>query len=166
MARPSQDLEEEYRPTDPAAAAQEPSHDEPLDVDGSEKEYIGIQPSTSGSASDEKDGEKEKKPAFDRSRSYATTASALTTTESHVSRPPQKRPWHKKLNPLKWGGVPPVPETRKVSREYGASFFSKVYFQWVAPIMSVCWTSTSFGTIHQCYFLHYRDTLQVGVKTT
>ena len=44
--QPGQDPEVEYRPTaatgDPAAAAQNTTHDEPLDVDGYEKEYIEI----------------------------------------------------------------------------------------------------------------------------
>lgn len=76
-----------------------------------------------------------------RTRSYATDASATTQATSH--RPGadeegaggKKKPWHKRLNPLRWGPVPPVPEQREVSREYGAGFFSKLFFQWQQPIM-------------------------------
>lgn len=140
MTRPGEDNDEEYRPTDPAAATQDPNHDEPLDVDGSEKEYIEITThGQSSSHSGSEEGRKytdEKRPQIDRTKSHATDFSALTGTESHIDTLAKKKPWHKKLNPLKWGKTPPIPETRTVSREYGASFLSLVYFQWVAPIMS------------------------------
>lgn len=48
-----------------------------------------------------------------------------------------KKPWYRKTNPLKWGKKPPVPETRLPSREYSAGFFSRLTFQWMAPLMTV-----------------------------
>ncbi|KAF2084152.1 ABC multidrug transporter-like protein [Saccharata proteae CBS 121410] len=48
----------------------------------------------------------------------------------------QKR-WYKRLNPLKRGRKPEVPEERQVSREYGAGFWSMLTFNWMAPLMSV-----------------------------
>ncbi|TVY43469.1 Multidrug resistance protein, partial [Lachnellula occidentalis] len=119
-------------PADPAGAVETTNHDEPLDIDNEEKDYIEV-----ASHRDSSHDEKGLQPGMDRGKSYATTASAATGTGSHVDMPRQKKPWYKKVNPLKWGGIPPVPETRGVSREYTASFLSMVYFQWVAPIMSV-----------------------------
>lgn len=69
-----------------------------------------------------------------QTRSNATDASVRTTA---TELQPKNLPWHKKLNPLKWGGVPPVPEERIVSREHGASFFSKLVFNWMTPLMTV-----------------------------
>tara|TARA_R110002060_G_scaffold48190_2_gene59163 strand:- start:849 stop:1412 length:564 start_codon:yes stop_codon:yes gene_type:complete len=148
--QPGQDPEVEYRPTaatgDPAAAAQNTTHDEPLDVDGYEKEYIEIK--AHGHASSQTGPDKiskeldEKRPHIDRTKSHATTTSAFSTNDSQIDGQEKNKPWHKKLNPLRWGQVPPVPEERTVSREYTASFLSQVYFQWVAPIMSVSCSST------------------------
>ncbi len=140
MANPSQKLEEEYGPSDPTAGAGDTTPNRPLDED--EKAYIyildGPSPSHDGSKSgwESVSNGQEKTLAMDRSKSYATTTSAITRTDSHVDVPIVK-PWYKKLNPLRWGKTPPVPKQRGVSREYTASFLSLVYFQWVAPLMAV-----------------------------
>jgi len=133
-------LEKDLTPRDPAGAVLSTANDEPLDVDNEEKDFIEIsahRPSSSHGSSEKDLDDSEKRPAIDRSKSYATTASAVTRTDSNVDAPPKKKRWYKNLNPLKWGGVPPVPEARGASREYNAPFLSLVYFQWIAPIMSV-----------------------------
>lgn len=79
--------------------------------------------------------DEERRTGLEPAQTYATTASALTGTESQAA--PGKKPWYKKVNPMRWGGIPPVPEARTASPEHNASFFSLVYFQWVAPIMKV-----------------------------
>ena len=143
MADPGQ--EKEFGSANPVGAAATTNHDEPLDVDAKEEDYINItthgEPSshTSSETGDEKDSENEneKRPNIDRTKTYATTTSSVTRTDSHFDEQVEKKPWYKQVNPLKWGSTPPVPETRKVSREYHASFLSLVYFQWMAPIMSV-----------------------------
>lgn len=48
-----------------------------------------------------------------------------------------KKKWYRNLNPVRWQKIPPVPEQRSVSHEYGASFLSLVTFQWMAPLMKV-----------------------------
>ena len=119
---------------DPAAEVENTNHEEPLDEDNREKDYLEINSNgepLSHSGSDEN----EKRPQIDRTRSYATNTSTITRTDSHVE--PPKKPWYKNFNPLRWGGVPPVPETRAVCREYNAPFLSLVYFQWIAPLMTV-----------------------------
>ena len=132
--------EKDLTPADPAGAGETTNHDEPLDIDNEEKDYIEVSahrdPSSHGSSQKGYD-EKGLPPGMGRAKSYATTTSAVTRTDSHVDAPPKKKPWYRKVNPLRWGKIPPVPETRGVSREYNASFFSLVYFQWMAPIMSV-----------------------------
>ncbi|KAJ5163314.1 ABC transporter integral membrane type 1 [Penicillium coprophilum] len=55
---------------------------------------------------------------------------------SNLEQPAQKK-WYRKLNPLRWQKIPPVPTERSVSREHGASFFSVISFQWMAPLMKV-----------------------------
>lgn len=137
--------EREILNEDPAVAAtgEDTNHSEPLDDDniehmGGEKEFMQISSgsgSGSGTASEKDIYDGEKRPDINRTKSYATDTSVVTGAESQVEA--QKRPWYKKVNPLRWGSIPPVPEEREVCREYGASFFSLVYFQWVAPIMSV-----------------------------
>lgn len=69
-------------------------------------------------------------------KSHATDTSAVSGATSSVA-PPAKKPWYKNLNPLRWGGIPPVPTERKVSREYKAGFLSLVTFQWMTPLMTV-----------------------------
>ncbi|KAL1862548.1 ATP-binding cassette transporter yor1 [Diaporthe australafricana] len=71
-----------------------------------------------------------------RTKSYATDTSATTQATSHHPADEQaKKPWYKKINPLRWGKVPPVPEEREVSHEHKASFFSQLFFAWQGPLM-------------------------------
>lgn len=68
-----------------------------------------------------------------------TGASEAPTISPAASGPnsPQKKSWHKKLNPLRWGAPPPVPEKPLKSREHDAGFLSKLTFQWMGPLMHV-----------------------------
>ncbi|KAI0120047.1 P-loop containing nucleoside triphosphate hydrolase protein [Nemania sp. FL0031] len=73
-----------------------------------------------------------------RTQSYATDASTITRTTTRASVPvTPKKPWYKTPNPLLWGSIPPVPKEKQESREATASFFSKLTFQWMAPLMNV-----------------------------
>jgi ATP-binding cassette subfamily C (CFTR/MRP) protein 1 len=65
-------------------------------------------------------------------RSVATSK----TTDSEKDQPPPKRSWSSRINPLK-RNPPPVPKERIVSREYKASWISRLVFQWVQPLMTV-----------------------------
>ncbi|KAJ6161271.1 ABC transporter integral membrane type 1, partial [Penicillium chermesinum] len=51
--------------------------------------------------------------------------------------PVKGREWSRRLNPLRWQSIPPVPEQRSVSKEYGAGFFSIISFQWMSSLMNV-----------------------------
>ncbi|KAI1180948.1 P-loop containing nucleoside triphosphate hydrolase protein [Nemania sp. FL0916] len=73
-----------------------------------------------------------------RTQSYATDASVITRTTTRASVPTaSKKPWYKTPNPLLWGPIPPVPKVKQESREASAGFFSKLTFQWMAPLMDV-----------------------------
>ena len=136
MTNSAQD--KEYGPTDPLGASDATEIDKPLEADGEEKDFIEVttpEGYSSRSGSEKEHIEKEKRTELQQTKSYATTTSVVTRTESNVEEP--KKRWYKKINPLRWGGIPPVPETRQVCREYNAPFLSLVYFQWMAPLMSV-----------------------------
>ncbi|KAJ8126709.1 hypothetical protein O1611_g6929 [Lasiodiplodia mahajangana] len=73
-----------------------------------------------------------------RTQSYATDTSTITRTTTRTSMPSvPKKPWYKTPNPLLWGSIPPVPKERQESREASAGFFSRLTFQWMAPLMNV-----------------------------
>ena len=130
------DLEEGFE--DPAATANaaedisEPRSTEPLkyqrsDSSNSDEKYSEL----------DKEIQKEIRPANLRSITVATTASYLSTETRSTVQPRAKKPWYKRLNPLKRSIKPPVPKEREISREYGASIFSQITFQWISPIMTV-----------------------------
>lgn len=68
-------------------------------------------------------------------RTDATDASVATNATG--AQEPEKQSWRRRLNPLRWGGIPEIPKERIVSREYGANFFSKLFFNWMTPLMTV-----------------------------
>ena len=74
--------------------------------------------------------------ALDKTKSYATDASATTAaTSRHADNEP--RPWYRKLNPMRWTKARPVPKERTICPEYRAGFFSQLIFQWINPLMTV-----------------------------
>ncbi|KAI0379954.1 ATP-binding cassette transporter protein YOR1-like protein [Hypomontagnella monticulosa] len=85
---------------------------------------------------EESDEKRAGREELKHTQSYATDTSAVTRTTSRASVPVAKKPWYKTPNPLRWGSIPPVPKEREVSREYRAGFFSKLTFQWMAPLMN------------------------------
>lgn len=72
-----------------------------------------------------------------RMQSYATDVSTTTQATSHHPTGDEKanKSWSQKLNPLRWGGISPVPEERETSHEFNASWLSKLFFTWQGPIM-------------------------------
>src|SRR4051812_48347954 len=74
-----------------------------------------------------------------------STATELTQTSTAIpvkTTEAEQLPWYHKINPLKRGPVPPVPEERAVCPEYNAGFFSLLTFQWMQPLMSVGYKRT------------------------
>ncbi|KIH94495.1 hypothetical protein SPBR_05491 [Sporothrix brasiliensis 5110] len=74
-----------------------------------------------------------------RVRSTATDASATSAATSAAaaaaSALPPKRSFMHRINPLRWGKVPAVPDERTVCPEDKANFFSKLIFHWQGPLM-------------------------------
>jgi hypothetical protein len=122
--------EKELRLGDPEVAAREPREYEP----------IKTEPLTTGA---EKDLEANLETRSSRgnlsrlqSHSSALTDASSDITDAKSSTIGKKR-WYKKINPLKWGPKPPVPQKRDVCPEYRAGWFSLLTFQWIAPLMTV-----------------------------
>lgn len=124
--------EKEYGVTDPVGAAHETHTAEPVATEP--KEYGGAE--SDSSSGHEYLKEKAVRPDASRTLTQATTTSSFTV-DSITADPPVAKPWYKRLNPLKRSTKPPVPKERIVSREYSASFLSKLTFQWMSPLMSV-----------------------------
>lgn len=127
MANEAED--KETKPADPLTDVNNTANSEPASVYEDPDEEIRRQ-----EESDEKRADREE---LKHTQSYATDTSAITRTTSRASVPVTKKPWYKTPNPLRWGSIPPVPKERQVSREYKASFWSKLTFQWMAPMMDV-----------------------------
>ncbi|MCJ1276313.1 hypothetical protein MMC21_004118 [Puttea exsequens] len=128
MAETGKD-KEEYVSDDPVTAAHQTNEVEP--VANEPLQYVDSEDDSSSSRSEKKAYQS----AVDRTVTQTTTTSSLTV-ESTSLGPTGRKPWYKRLNPLKSSKKPPVPKERKVSREYGASFLSLLTFQWMAPLMS------------------------------
>ncbi|KAK7542528.1 ABC multidrug transporter-like protein [Phyllosticta citribraziliensis] len=134
MADPGREKQDwQFNATEAAATAttirpDEPVATTPLDRVGTEKE---LNPGNN-QTEDHKDPS-----ATPRSVSEGSTDDVAETKSQTPKVDSQKREWSRIINPLKWGKVPAVPEGRTVSREYGASWFSRLTFQWMSPLMSV-----------------------------
>jgi ATP-binding cassette subfamily C (CFTR/MRP) protein 1 len=113
---------------DPQAAAQKPTEYEPIkseplvqDVDTKLDTHA-----TRGST-------------LSRLQSSTSAVSAISEdgSDAKSSIRNKKKKWYKKANPLKWGPVPPIPESRQVSREHNAGLLSRLSFHWMQPLMTV-----------------------------
>lgn len=120
---------------DPQGVMQAPPQDQaepvvlatgPLHSAGSDSEY-----SASNVADAEKEAEKN-----DLSQQYRTVTQTTAASVCSLPQTRAKKPWYRRLNPLKWGALPPVPKERIISNEYHASFFSLLTFQWMSPLMA------------------------------
>lgn len=129
MAEPGE--EKDYKTTDPIGAAHSTNTNEPV---SSEQDDIVAGDSDEAIKTLESIV---RRPNLYQSKSYATTASAASASETESTAEATKKPWYKNLNPLRWGAPPPAPQERMPSREYTAGFFSLMTFQWMAPLMTV-----------------------------
>ena len=126
--------EQEYASTDPVGAANATHESEDVATEPKET-YAGSSGDSDTSLGQEKQEKEGLRPDVTRTLTTTTTRSSFTV-ESTTAEPIGKKPWYKRLNPLKRSTRLPVPKQRIVSREYGASFFSLLTFQWMAPLMS------------------------------
>lgn len=122
--------EVEWRLQDP-----EPAADKPV-------EYEPIRTETSKLKAEEADLEANtdmhgRRRTLSRLQSRNSGYSEFSDVASVKSTQNAKKKWYRRLNPLKWGSDPPIPTSRGVSREYNASFFSRLTFEWMSPLMTV-----------------------------
>ena len=121
--------EKEFGSTDPVGAAHQTIESEPVVTEP----LKFVESDSDGSHSDQEKNSRR----LDVTRTLtATTTTSTLTAASTTNDTWRKKPWYKRLNPLKKSAKPPVPKERIVSREYGASFLSLLTFQWMAPLMS------------------------------
>ncbi|KAI4255845.1 MAG: hypothetical protein LQ352_002363 [Teloschistes flavicans] len=121
--------EKEYASTDPVGAADSTNTTEPVATEP--LETVVTQSDSSSGLQSEKE-----RPRPDRTLTTTTTRSSIAEeTRDEISI--AKRPWYGRLNPLKKKILPPIPKERVVSREYKAGLFSRLTWQWMAPIMHV-----------------------------
>jgi hypothetical protein len=86
----------------------------------------------------------DEKVAFSKIDATSSRTSSISTSDRSIEQDAsekgtgaQKRKWYRKLNPLRLRKIPPVPEERSVSHEYGANILSVILFQWMSPLMNV-----------------------------
>lgn len=121
--------EKEQTAPDPVAAA---AVSAPVEADHREVEKLPSAHISDDDNTDEADAE-EQRNRLQATKSVATDASV---NAEDLATKPLDRPWYKKLNPLRWGAIPPIPDEPIVSREYNASFLSHFTFNWMTPLMS------------------------------
>ena len=125
--------EKEYASTDPVGAVNQTHSSEPVDTEP--LQYVG-------SDSDVSSSHQAQKTEAQLDVHRTVTATTIASTFSAESQTKEKKPWYKRLNPLKRSVKPPVPKERTISREHGASFLSLLTFQWMAPLMSTGYQRT------------------------
>ena len=75
----------------------------------------------------------------------------------------QRYSLRRRFNPLRLQKIPDIPEERPISREYGASILSRIFFLWVIPFMKVGNRCFGRGMHCQSYLLHRPDRLSSGL---
>lgn len=112
----------------------------PIQPEGAAQDLSAQEPGQHLAYDHELSSELEKQYDLGLARTVTQTTVASVSTFPPDIQPDsstEKKPWYKKLNPLKRGKAIPVPVDRKVSNEYGANLFSLLTFQWMAPLMKV-----------------------------
>jgi ATP-binding cassette subfamily C (CFTR/MRP) protein 1 len=131
----AQGAEKDFKELDPVGIATNTTlHDDPVaenreSSSGDEFEKAGF---------DEKYPNETTKSKLDhgaRRMSSSTDRTDLSDIKSKAEE--KKRSRRDRWNPLKIK-PPPIPEERQVCKEYTASFWSRLTWQWVTPLMSVC----------------------------
>ncbi|KAL8899871.1 MAG: hypothetical protein Q9192_001361 [Flavoplaca navasiana] len=123
----SRGQEKEYSSTDPVGGVNSTNTSEPVATEP-------LQSVVSDSDSSSNVTEKRERPLAHRTLTTTTTRSSITVGQPEPD-PPAKKPWYSTLNPLKRRIPPPIPKERILSREHNAGLFSKLTWQWMAPLM-------------------------------
>jgi ATP-binding cassette subfamily C (CFTR/MRP) protein 1 len=116
--------EKDFGLVDPQAAQQNPTEYEPIRSEPKEKDL------ENGDSNNARGG-------LSRLQSSTSAYSEASDIDSDATKSiRKKKPFYKRLNFLK-RNPPPVPKEREVCPEYTASFFSRLSWQWMQPLMRV-----------------------------
>jgi ATP-binding cassette subfamily C (CFTR/MRP) protein 1 len=109
-------------------------------ADGVTQNHLAEEPdSASSSPPQEETRTLEAEKALESKISSATESDAVDSSIRTTAKASQShtRAWYRTPNPLRWGGMPPIPDERIVSPEYNAGFLSQLTFAWITPMMVV-----------------------------
>lgn len=136
MSGSSSDNEKDpnWRVQDPETAAENPKKYESIVSEPLETAQVEKDVEANSNANGDK---RSTRGGLTRLQSSNSAVSEWSSDASETKSSLRKKRWYKRMNPLKWGAKPPVPETRLPSREYSAGVFSRLTFQWMAPLMTV-----------------------------
>tara|TARA_R110002003_G_scaffold97_36_gene8042 strand:+ start:43822 stop:46560 length:2739 start_codon:yes stop_codon:yes gene_type:complete len=123
--------EKEFGLVDPQAAVQEPAEAEPED----DRRYEAIRTEKGGKDLEANVDTQSTRGTLSRLQS-GTSAFTDISDDSDAKSSLRRRKWYR-TNPLKWGPIPPLPKTREVCPEHTASFFSRLTWHWMQPLMNV-----------------------------
>ena len=103
---------------------------------------LGVSSGSPGDAVVVVDGEKLEHSTSRSAGSLSASDSERKGSDANANRlvkgsDQPRKPWYRRLNPLRLQKIPPTPKERTPSREYGANIFSVITFQWMAPLMNV-----------------------------
>ncbi|KAG8666303.1 ATP-binding cassette transporter yor1 [Fusarium poae] len=129
-------VDKELQPSDTQAAPLAPTNFE-RSGDSDEDQIKESEEKDSGGKTQSQELNEKDESRFADLEEVNTGASEAQTISRATSGPkdPPKKSWHRKLNPLRWGSPPPIPEKSAKSREHEAGFLSKLTFQWMSPLM-------------------------------
>lgn len=149
---------EEWRLQDQEVAGQQPKEYEPIIDEPLETAKVdqNLQDSQQQNIRNDNADEEKLNSRGNLSRLQSSTSGVSSFSmelSSTKSTTVVRKKWYKRLNPLKGGKRPPVPETREVSAEYRAGLLSRLTFQWIAPLMVVSSTIHSLGSRKDSYVL-------------
>jgi ATP-binding cassette, subfamily C (CFTR/MRP), member 1 len=133
MARDPRGEEKEWEANDPVVGANTTSQEEPIATEPGTPVGGDLEKESSSELDEKRNNQDTIIPVVSR-RSVATS---IYPESSAIDAEPVKRSWISRLNPLK-RNPPEVPKERKVSREYTAGRLSRLTFQWITPLMTVC----------------------------
>lgn len=122
----------------------EATHPEPLAEEPMERvadpKHSNIENVVDNDAVDAKameEGKAQRDPMERSTSSWTGSGDSDKSEGSDKKMTVERKKWSEKINPLKRKHVPAIPGVKGPSPEYTANFWSRLTFQWMAPLMNV-----------------------------